>query len=443
MIIKNIVRKWPINRDLLWLDALKPLWLELQEKNLYPLRFAIVATTENDCILELTVVEINPEQKWFSRLNINSLLSSTPRTHTPLEKFGIVQIIPTGINCSFGGYAGDATPVTNLLSNCCDFVLTHPNAVNASDINELSKNTLYIEGKTLDEFMLAEIGLERHISPNRIGTIIDPTGSHLLDRVIHVLNAGMAVGGFNCDTYTIPSIDFGVKIEWTSTGCASGTITNPEVLLETAEALLNQRIDALGVVSVIHGVTKEMCEKHIAGKIPNPSGAVEAIITHLLSKIFRVPTAHAPLPYYQDVKYQSIENPRSSAEFISTPHYFCVLKGLHNAPLILDIKDARAETITINDIGAVVVPASALGGIPVLAAQLHNIPVIAVKENQTILNVNQTIMQLPNLIEVESYLEAAGLITAMRNGMNPFSLKRPIFRAKEVKFYSEQLKTEL
>lgn len=433
MILKNLTRAWPVDRQNIWLETLKPLWQELGEKNQFPLRFAIVAVGDRECTLELTVAEVVQGEEWTAHFDPKPLIDLSPRKFCPVDAFAVVQIIPTGINCSFGGYAGDATPVTNLLSKCCDVVVTHPNAVNASDINELSGNTLYVEGRSLDDFMLGEVGLERALGPKRIGTIVDPTGRGYFDEVIHALNAGMAVGGFSCDTYTVCDADFGVEIGWTPTGCATGTIKNAEVLLKGAHAMLDLGMEALGVVSVIHGVTREMCERHIAGHMPNPSGAVEAIITHLLSKVFRVPVAHAPLPYYQSIKHQSVDNPRASAEFISTPHYFSVLKGLNSAPLIIDGVDARAETITVADVGAVVVPATSLGGIPVLAAELHNIPIIAVKENSTILSVDQRAMRLSQVIEVESYLEAAGVVTALRNGISVSSLRRPLPPARAVK----------
>ena len=108
-------------------------------------------------------------------------------------------------------------------------------------------------------------------------------------------------------------------------------VLRPEAIVEAVEALLADGVDAIGGVSVIEGVTEEMFVSHQRGEIPNPSGGVEAIITHLVSKLFRVPTAHAPLPYYQDTKPRSRDNPRVAAELISTPHYFSVLKGLARA----------------------------------------------------------------------------------------------------------------
>src|SRR5262249_27208048 len=161
----------------------------------------------------------------------------------------------------------------------------------------------------------------------------------------------------------------------------------------------------------IHGVTDQMFSSHLRGETPNPSGAVEAIVTHLVSKIFRVPTAHAPLPYYQDMKKRDTTNPRAAAEFISTPHYFSVLKGLARAPRLValaGLDDVPSDLVSVNDIGAIVVPATCLGGTPALAAEFSDIPLIAVRENRTILDVTNERMRMPNVIEVESYLEAAG-----------------------------------
>jgi hypothetical protein len=175
-----------------------------------------------------------------------------------------------------------------------------------------------------------------------------------------------------------------------------------------------------------------MFEAHQRGEIPNPSGGVEAIITHLVSKLFRVPAAHAPLPYYQDVKPRTKENPRVAAELISTPHYFSVLKGLSRAPRLHAADDAPRDALTLNNVAAVVMPASCLGGVPALAAELSAIPLIAVRENRTVLDVSNDVMRMANVIEVESYLEAAGVLTALRSGIALDSLRRPIGEAREV-----------
>ena len=169
--------------------------------------------------------------------------------------------------------------------------------------------------------------------------------------------------------------------------------------------------------------------------MPNPSGGVEAIITHLISRVFRIPTAHAPLPYYQDIKEKSTRNPRASAEFISIPHYFCVLKGLAKAPRLVPLSsldNPPAHLITANHIGAIVAPASCLGGVPALAAEDSGIPLIAVRDNKTVLSVTNDKMRMNNVIEVDSYLEAAGVVVALREGISLESVQRPIDCARRV-----------
>jgi hypothetical protein len=172
-----------------------------------------------------------------------------------------------------------------------------------------------------------------------------------------------------------------------------------------------------------------MFARHMKGEIPNPSGGVEAIITHLVSTLFKVPTAHAPLPYYAHLKRGVGRDARASAEFISTPHYFSVLKGLARAPRPVTLRNLRetpASLLTVNNVGAVVMPASCLGGIPALAAEFSDIPLIAVGQNRTILDVTNAKMGMANVILVDSYFEAAGVILALRQGLSLESLRRPI-----------------
>ena len=58
-------------------------------------------------------------------------------------------IVPTGVGAELGGHAGDACPVARLLGEACDTLILHPNVVNASDLNELPTNAMYVEGSVL------------------------------------------------------------------------------------------------------------------------------------------------------------------------------------------------------------------------------------------------------------------------------------------------------
>lgn len=72
-----------------------------------------------------------------------------------------VFIIPTGINASIGGNAGDANPAFKLIASVSNIAITHPNVVNASNINEMPNNTWYVEGSMLDKFLEGKIRLKK------------------------------------------------------------------------------------------------------------------------------------------------------------------------------------------------------------------------------------------------------------------------------------------
>ena len=61
-----------------------------------------------------------------------------------------------------------------------------------------------------------------------------------------------------------------------------------------------------------------------------------------------------------------------------------------------------------------------------LYAQSYNIPIIAVRENKTILDVTRDKLNLKNVYEVHNYLEAAGMIQALRKGISIDTLHRPL-----------------
>ena len=76
-------------------------------------------------------------------------------------EFNGVFIIPTGLGAEIGGHAGDASPAAKLVASVCDNLVIHPNVVNASDINEMTENMLYVEGSILDRFLEGSIGLKK------------------------------------------------------------------------------------------------------------------------------------------------------------------------------------------------------------------------------------------------------------------------------------------
>ncbi|KKM08266.1 hypothetical protein LCGC14_1725670, partial [marine sediment metagenome] len=127
--------------------------------------------------------------------NRKSLFSFSERLLAHDDKFRVALMIPTGLGASVGGHAGDAGPTARLLASVCDTLITHPNVVNASDINEMTDNTLYVEGYALTEYLLGRIGLQR-VKQNRVLVVVDGSAnSRYIDAAINSVNAAVASYG--------------------------------------------------------------------------------------------------------------------------------------------------------------------------------------------------------------------------------------------------------
>ena len=82
---------------------------------------------------------------------------------------------------------------------------------------------------------------------------------------------------------------------------------------------------------------------------------------------------------------------------------------------------------------SIVVPDGALGGEAVLACIEKGLNIICVK-NQNILNVSYKLLNYPNFIKVNNYLEAAGTILSFKKGINLKSIRRPLKSIKNIGF---------
>ncbi len=81
-------------------------------------------------------------------------------------------IVPTGIGCEIGGFAGDAIPAAKLLAASTGCLITHPNVMNGGSLSTVDERIFYVEGYSLDKFARGEIGLKK-VNQQRIGIIFD------------------------------------------------------------------------------------------------------------------------------------------------------------------------------------------------------------------------------------------------------------------------------
>jgi hypothetical protein len=124
-----------------------------------------------------------------------------------------------------------------------------------------------------------------------------------------------------------------------------------------------------------------------------------------------------------------VVEPRKAAEVISTTYLFCVLKGLNRAPQVLLSPSGVYDpsVLTAEDVSALVIPDGCVG-LPTLAAVEQGIPVVAVRNNTNLMR--NDLRALPfrpgQLRYAQNYYEAAGILSAMKAGVAPASIARPM-----------------
>ncbi len=328
----------------------------------------------------------------------------------------VVMIVPTGIGAEIGGHAGDATPAAKLLASCCDTSITHPNVLNASDINEMPENCLYVEGSMLDQFLQG--GTLRLVRQNKILLAVNAPVS--LDTINTVSAARVTLGA----DIEIVELQHSLKMQagYDLAGQAQGVLWGAGDLIKQVQAL---SFDALAIQSHI-ACDQKLGERYLRAGGINPWGGVEAILSKEVSRALGVPVAHAPLhtAAFDDIKIEA--DPRMAAEFVSVSYLHCVLKGLHKAPQLKGpIRQGRG--IWTTDVDALVSAHGCIGP-PHIACVNKKIPVIVVRENKTILDLEDD-----RFVYVENYHEAAGYLMCMRAGILPSSVRRPIISTKVMK----------
>jgi hypothetical protein len=360
------------------------------------------------------------------------------------DRFTAVLLVPTGAGAEIGGHAGDAGPVARLLASACDTLVTHPNVVNGSDINELPENALYVEGSLLTRFLMGTVGLQA-VRSNRVLVLLDAHRSpRLAAASINAVNAARATYGLSCPKIVAIDPPIRMRAEFNASGRASGVVSGVERILAVLRAEQGS-YDAVALSSVIdvpHSFHRDYFD--FAGAMVNPWGGVEALLTHAISGILDLPTAHAPMFESEAIANidPGIVDPRMAAETVSCTFLQCVLKGLQRAPRPVRRSSGRlaGDGLTAEDVSCLVIPDGCLG-LPTLAALEQGIAVIAVRENANLMQ--NDLAELPwspgQFHRVENYWEAVGLMTALKAGIAPGSVRRPISGvAVETRVFSEE-----
>ena len=395
-----------------------------------PVRFVITRTDEDGYQCELGVlsginnVQVPPRA---------SIFSFKKRDYEETDQFNAVLIVPTGIGASLGGHSGDAGPVARLLGAVCDNLITHPNVVNAADINEIPENALYVEGSVLSRLLMGTVGLQK-VRSNRVMLVVDEHHDRFFhEAAINAVSAARAALGLDCPLVVKMDDNVLMRSFYSSSGRAVGRIECFEQVCAMLKEF-RQQYDAVALASLIevpeHSY-EDYFRRDIDDTMVNPWGGIEAMLTHTISLLFDIPSAHSPLRESRELLNLDVGvvDPRKSAEAVSITYLHCILKGLHRSPRIVSDPSGHGDPhlLTAANVSCLVIPDGCVG-LPTLAALEQGIPVIAVRENKNRMQSN--LEELPfargKLFMVENYLEAVGVMLAMKAGVAPKTVRRPL-----------------
>lgn len=413
-------------------------------EGLIPVRFVVTSTTASAYQCEFGAVSGLAELR---HPPISSIFEFRRRLTENSRQFNVVLLVPTGIGAEIGGHAGDAGPVARMLAEVSDTLVLHPNVVNASDVNEMPPNSLYVEGSVVTRLLMGTVGLQP-VRSNRVLVVIDAHHDEFfVNAAVNTVSGARAAYGLSCPEVVCLEPPVKLRARFAPSGRSAGRVEEMDGLCELLDDRRGQ-YDAVALSSVID-VPYEFHQGYFdaRGAMINPWGGVEAMLTHALSSMYNIATAHSPMLESRAIANMDpgIVDPRMAAEAVSTSFLQCTLMGLRRSPRIITDAHAMSEpgVFTAADISCLVIPDGCLG-LPTLGALEQGIPVIAVHENRNLMkNDLSTLPWAPGQFHrVGNYWEAVGVVAAMRAGIDPASVRRPLAETFVSKFVASRSEPE-
>ena len=337
-------------------------------------------------------------------------------------------VIPTGVGCAVGGYAGDGLPAARLLAAASGCLITHPNVLNAAALYWSDRRIHYVEGWSLNRFAAGDLALAP-VASQRVGLLLDAgIDADLRQRHLQVADACRASLGLTIGPVLTTDQPLGVSLRQGPSGASWGTLERPDALMRAGERLVAEGATAIAVVARFpEDPYSEALAAYRHGEGVDALSGAEAVISHLLVRHLGIPCAHAPA--LAPLPPDACLDPRAAAEELGHTFLPCVLVGLSRAPDLVSLAAAGPGTtvslLHAGQLGAVVAPAGALGGEAVLACAARGVPLIAVEGNPCLLEVGGEALGL-SVLPAAGYAEAAGLVLALREGIDPGALRRPL-----------------
>ena len=342
-----------------------------------------------------------------------------------------LMVVPTGIGCVIGGYAGDALPSARLLAAASGCLITHPNVMNGASLYWKDHRIRYVEGYGLDRFAAGDWAL-RSVRQQRIGLLLDAgIEPELRQRHLQVADGCRATLGIEIGPVVCSDVPLGVHLGLGQSGASWGTLERPDALMRAGERLKANGATAIAVVARFpDDQGSEALEAYRHGSGVDALAGAEAVISHLLVRHLQIPCAHAPALSALPLDPQL--DPRAAGEELGYTFLACVLVGLSQAPALVQSSAANPSDLVADDLGVLVVPEGALGGEAVFACLERRVPVISVA-NPSVLQVTSTVLGMgAEVLKAGSYAEAAGWVLALREGVALSALMRPLPALKEL-----------
>ena len=278
---------------------------------------------------------------------------------------------------------------------------------------------------------MGTVGLER-VRSNRVLVVIDDHNDEIfVNAAVNTVNSARAAYGLSCPEVVCLDPPIRLKTKYSPSGRAAGQVERIEGLCDLLDKR-NGSYDAVAISSVID-VPDPYHQAYFdaAGTMVNPWGGVEAMLTHTLSSMYNVPTAHSPMFESREIANMDpgIVDSRMAAEAVSATFLQCTLKGLQRSPRIITGASAMAQpgVFTAADVSCLVIPDGCLG-LPTLAALEQNIRVIEVSENRNLMKNDLSTFpwKSDQFYRVGNYWEAVGVIASMCAGMDLLAVRRPL-----------------
>lgn len=400
-----------------------------REHDGFAIRFVVCGCDDRHRLLEIDFL-MGDDSHPLPNGKQNSIFEFRQRDGENANRFNAVLIIPTGIGCEIGGHEGDANAVSKLVASVCDTLITHPNVVNATDYNEMAPNTLYVEGSTITRLLMGQVGLEE-VRANRILTLVDKGAREYNEEIRNAVSTARITVGIDSDILEMEKLT-SCKIGLSNAGRAVGAIEDIENLFEAIDKYAAS-YQAIALSTHVERNTDWYREYFDANReyrdvAVNPTGGIEAMMTHAAVELFNKPCAHAPAPP-GNIRHRGVFEPRLAPVSGSIRHIHCVLKGLHKSPRIVSYESG----LNANDVSCVLIPDGCVG-LPILACVEQRIPVIAVRNRNIMKNdLDDLGFEHGKFFRANNYLEAVGIMQMLKEGIALDSVTRPISHTRIVK----------